>query len=128
MAFEGKSATEFLNIDLDLRAPSGLESLLRFLEPSVLVMNQAEQEASIELNAQASSLEGTLVLWIELIQSLPEAARAIWDQCELRSMNIGIQGGTEPHAAYFTIGSETVRQLASFQIEIALTVYAAPTG
>jgi hypothetical protein len=43
-------------------------------------------------------------------------------------MNIGIQGGTEPHAAYFTIRSETVRQLASFQIEIALTVYAAPTG
>jgi hypothetical protein len=128
MAFEGKSSTEFLNIDLDLRAPSGLEDLLRFLEPSVLVMRQAAQEASIELNAEASSLEGTLVLWIELIQSLPEPVRAIWDQCEVRSMNIGIQGGIEPHAAYFTIPSETVRQLATLQIEIALTVYAASTA
>jgi hypothetical protein len=91
-------------------------------------MNQAAQEASLELNERASSLEGALVLWIELIQSLPEAARAIWDQCELRSINIGIQGGTEPHAVCFTIPSETVRQIASLQIEIALTVYAVPTG
>ena len=124
MASDSESFTMFLNVDLDLRG-DGLEELLGYLGSSVLVMHQAAQQLSLELSDSGNDpLDVTLAKWIELIQSLPEPARAIWDRCELRSMNIGIQSAEKPHAALFAISSTTVSELAGLQAEIALTVYA----
>jgi hypothetical protein len=49
---ESKSPTTFLNVDLEIRAQSALEELLRYLEPAALVLHQTTQEAVIELNAE----------------------------------------------------------------------------
>jgi hypothetical protein len=66
----------FLNVDLDLRG-NGLEELLGYLGSSVLVMHQAAQQLSLELSDSCNDpLDVTLAKWIELIQSLPEPARA----------------------------------------------------
>jgi hypothetical protein len=114
----------FLNVDLDLRG-DGLEELLGYLGSSVLVMHRAARQLSLELSDSGNDpLDVTLAKWIELIQSLPEPARAIWDRCELRSMNIGIQSAERPHAALFAVSRTTVSELAGLQAEIALTVYA----
>jgi len=124
MASDPQSLTEFLNVDLDLRG-DGLEELLRYLGSSVLVMHQTAHELALELSNRVDEpLDETLAKWIELLQSLPEPARAIWDRCELRSMNIGIQSAEKPHSALFTIPSSRVSQLASLQAEIVVTVYA----
>ena len=61
---------------------------------------------------------------IELIHALPPVGRNIWNQCDCRSFNIGIEGGNEPHAAVFAISSEVVALLAEIQAEISLTIYA----
>jgi hypothetical protein len=121
---ESKSPTTFLNVDLEIRAQSALEELLRYLEPAAFVLHQTTQEAVIELNAEYNSLEDCLVKWIALVQSVPEQARTIWDRCEFRRMNIGIQAGYEPHDTSFNISSRTVALLADLQTEIAFTVYA----
>jgi hypothetical protein len=127
MASDPDSFTRFLNVDLDLRGDR-LEELLGYLGSSVLVMHQTAQVASLELSSSVNdSLDVTLAKWVELIQSLPERGRAIWDRCDLRSMNIGIQSAEKPHAALFAISNETVSLLASVRAEIALTVYA-PVG
>jgi hypothetical protein len=125
MSVEGKCATTFLNVDIDLRSRSALDELLKQLEPCVLVLNQSGQDASIELNAQCTSLDECLAKWIELVQSLPDKGKAAWDRCEFRRMNIGIQAGHEPHAAHFALSSGTVLSLASLQTDIVFTVYAA---
>jgi hypothetical protein len=127
MASDPRPITKFLNVDLDLRASGGLEELLGYLGSSVLVMHRTAQEVSLELGGSYDSLDMTLTKWVELVQSLPEPGRVIWDQCDLRSMNIGIQSANEPYAALFSISSTTVSLLASVQAEIAFTVYA-PTG
>jgi hypothetical protein len=119
-----ESVTQFLNVDLDIRARAGLEELLRSMAPSVIVMYQAEQSASVELNESYLSLDETIVKFAELIKSLPSQARNIWDQCEERAINIGIQAGNEPHAATFAISSKTVLMLAEAKFEVIITTYA----
>ena len=111
-----ESVTQFLNVDLDIRAQAGLEELLRSMAPSVIVLYQAEQSASVELNETYLSLDET--------KSLPVQARNIWDQCEARAINIGIQAGNEPHAATFAMSSKTVLMLAEAKFEVIITTYA----
>jgi|HubBroStandDraft_4_1064222.scaffolds.fasta_scaffold1111093_1 hypothetical protein len=124
MASDPQSLTEFLNVDLDLRG-DGLEELLGYLGSSVVVMHQTAHELALELSNRVDEpLDETLAKWIELLQSLPEPGRVIWNRCNLRSMNIGIQSAEKPYSALFTISSSRVSQLASLQAEIVVTVYA----
>jgi hypothetical protein len=123
MPVPGNATTNFLNVDLDLRARNGLDDLLKYLDQSVVVLNHTAHDASVELNKENASLEETLVNIIELVESLPPSARSIWTQCEFRRMNIGIQAGNKPHAALFTISSNTISLLARLQCEITFTVY-----
>ena len=124
MPSEEESVTTFLNVDLDLQAQYGIEELLGYLGSSVIVLNQTEQFASIESTRSHSSPEETIRNLIELIHALPPEGRDIWNQCDYRRFNIGIEGGNEPHAAVFAISSEVVSLLAGIQAEITLTIYA----
>ena len=117
-------ATIFLNVDLDLGGQCDLEELLRHFQPYVFVLNTTGQFLSVELNESFSSVDETIVGWIEVVKLLPPEAKNIWDQCEFRRMNIGIQGGVEPHETHFTISSKTITLLASIQSEIWFSVYA----
>jgi hypothetical protein len=119
-----KSTTEFLNVDLDIRARSRLHDLLMPIARRILVLHQTEREASIELSANATSLEPTILRFVRLIKSLPPEARNIWDRCQYRRMNIGIQAGTEPYAAEFALSHKALTALASIHAEIVVTVYA----
>lgn len=121
------STTEFLNIDLDLHVESGIEELLRCFGSSVIILNRTPQTASLELNSSKNaSLEETTVGLAELVKSLTPQAKAIWERCDLRCFNVGIQAGKEPYAESFTISSKTLSLLASIQAELTFTVYAPP--
>jgi hypothetical protein len=119
-----KSVTMFLNVDLDLRAHQNLDELLRFLEPFVLVMNKTAQDATVELNQGPYSLDETLMKFVEIIQSLPQRAKDLWNECEFRRFNIGIQGENEPHEEHFSVSEKTIALLTSIRSELLLTVYA----
>jgi hypothetical protein len=126
MPSKEESATHFLNVDLDIRARAGLEELLRSMAPSVSVMNQSEHFASVELN-ESLSLEETVVRFIELIESFSPAMRDIWNRCEWRSLNIGIQAGSKPHSSDFALSERIVSLIAAVKLEVAFTVYAPHT-
>jgi len=118
--------TAFLNVDLDLRAQSGLEELLKSLGSSVVVLHQSKHEASVELVSEFGTLEETAANFVALIESLSPRARNIWDEFESRTLNVGIQAGSEPHAASFEISSETIASLARAKVAVIFTVYAPP--
>ncbi|WP_065754187.1 hypothetical protein [Bradyrhizobium paxllaeri] len=124
MSSNGKSVTQFLNVDLDIRVQAGLQALLDAMGSSVIVLNQTAQTASVELNEDSLSLEETTAKLVELVNSLSPEARTIWGQCELRSLNIGIQAGVEPHSSEFAISKETVSAIADAGFEVVVTVYA----
>jgi hypothetical protein len=125
MPASGNATTRFLNVDVDLRVRNGLDELLEYFDPSVVVLNRTAHNASIELGGDDASLEETLLNVIELVESMPPPTQNIWSQCDFRRMNIGIQAGDRPHTALFTISSKTVALLAHFQFEIIFTVYSA---
>ncbi len=112
--------TEFRNVDLDLRAESGLDELLGYLAPFVLVLNRTTMEATLELNQEYDSLEETVIGFIAVIRSLPPQAMNFWERCEL----IGIQAGMQPHQSCFGLSKETIASLADIQAEVLFTLYA----
>jgi hypothetical protein len=124
MSSNDKSVTEFLNVDLDIRVQAGLETLLDAMGSSVVVLNQTAKTASVELNEPHLPLEETTAKLIELVNSLSPEARSIWEQCEWRSLNIGIRAGVEPHSCEFAISKETVSAIADAGLEVVVTVYA----
>lgn len=123
MSFETENDTRFLNIDIDICARSGLDELLTCLGPSVLVLNRTKERASIELSKEYDSVDETAIAIVELIGSLPPYARNLWDYCDCRALNIGIQAGHSPHHVCFAISKTTVSSLAVVQLEIIFTVY-----
>jgi len=119
------SASEFLNVDLDLTAQSGFDDLVRFLEPRAFVLNRVDGFVSLELNGtDRLSLEQTILRFIELVRSMPQRERNLWDDCDHRTMNIAIQVGLQPQQAYFALSANAVSLLADAQCEIVVTVYA----
>jgi hypothetical protein len=126
MTTERKSVTRFLNVDLDLRAKTGLDEMLQALAPPLFILHQTEDRASAELVQSVSSLEQTICGLVAVIEALSPRARDLWDRCDMRTMNIGIQAGAEPHDACFTISKHAVSLLACVRSDIAITVYAPP--
>jgi hypothetical protein len=125
MPSAGTSVTEFLNVDLDLRAKRGLGKLVQSLAPSAFVLRQTSKEASLELDGVGEpTLEKTILGLVKLVQSLPPHALTIWNQCNCRIFNVGIQAGDKPHSREFGISKKAVSLLAKIGAEIVLTVYA----
>ena len=117
--------TEFLNVDLDLGARCGLKKLVQCLEPSAYVLSQTSRMASLELGGKSAlTLEKTVLGLVKLVQSLPPEAATIWNKCDYRTFNIGIQAGRETYSSEFSISRKAVSLLAEIGAEIILTVYA----
>ncbi|WNG26357.1 hypothetical protein F0U62_21745 [Cystobacter fuscus] len=119
------ATTRFLNVDLDLRARSGLAELVRALEPTMSVMNHHGDFASLELHEQPEDIDDAMRRFVELIHALPPEVRALWDGCESRQMNIGIQAGAEPHSIGFGLSFHSMRLLVGIGAEVEFIVYGA---
>ena len=119
-------STKFLNIDLDLRAESGLQELLEAFGSAVIDLKREEKDcASIEIAEETQSMDETILAFCNLVRALPPRARTIWDQCEMRSMNIGFQAGTTPYLESFCLSDKIISLLSSMNVEVVITIYAA---
>jgi hypothetical protein len=118
------SATEFLNVDLDLRGIPRIEEVLDAWGDDVVVLSRGADTVSVELAEQPRSAEEAIMELISLIERLPSALREAWHSGEARVFNIGIQAGREPHAFHCGLSREVIRRLAAIGGDIAVTVYA----
>ena len=118
------ASTEFLNVDIDLRGDSeDVAGFLKMVEPSVVVLNHVDIDASIELAEDYTSLDTTMLEIIRLIEALPPDAKKVWSRLKYRRANIGIQTGPKPHAAEFVVSAKTLEAMAALGFEVAFTVY-----
>jgi hypothetical protein len=81
-------------------------------------------EAHLEIAASAKTADDVIKKFAALINSLPKAARKLWDTAKRRDFNIGLQADMQPFALEFALESETVRAAASLNARIVITVYA----
>jgi hypothetical protein len=122
---KSETDTQFLNVDLHIRGNAeDVEDFLRSVETSVIVLNHTNREASFELTKHCTSLDKTLTSIFELIDTLQPEAMNIWKRLDFRSLNVGIQARTRPHAAYFPMSTRAIQLIAIHQCEVLFTVYA----
>jgi hypothetical protein len=67
MSDDKKSVTRFLNVDVDLRCKQGLDELLGYFEPAVLILYRTTEEASMELNESHRSHQAYFAISSETI-------------------------------------------------------------
>jgi hypothetical protein len=118
-----KHITSFLNVDLDVYGQEA-NKLVSILAPFAFNLSNTHEFSTFELNAKFNTIDETIGKFVDVINSLSPPDRAIWNRCERRVLNIGIQGGDEPHAAQFSVSELTVYRLADIKAEITITVYA----
>jgi len=116
--------TTFLNADLDIRAKQGLKELVEAFGSSVIILNdETEGAVSLELESQSQYVDEAILNFYEIIHALPLEIRKIWDQCEVRSINIGIQAGSTPTSKEFRLSHSAISLLSSINAEVVITVY-----
>jgi Immunity protein 53 len=126
VCYDGNVRTEFLNVDLDLEFAGDISELLRALGDTVInVLRDEPGKCTLELANQPASPEDAIRQFTALVERLPAPARADWDRCSLRSMNIGLQAGYEPYSAAFQLPFEVLAALGKLQAEVTFTVYRA---
>ena len=116
--------THFRNIDLELRGTAGMRELVHALEPSMLVLQVTDTEASLEHREQPQSVEEGLHWLVQVVENLPAEARAQWDACETRTMNVGIQADSQPHEALFPVSRDAMAALLRIGADLLFTIYA----
>jgi hypothetical protein len=121
-------ATHFLNVDLELVTRGDVDALLAHWGSLVMLRDSVEDGARtiwIELEADYRAVEPTLDAFLSLVESLPDSLQRMWDDCDVRCFNIGIQSGTSPHAEVFSIASSILRRIAAVDADVVFTVYGA---
>ena len=114
----------FLNVDLDLRAKSGLKKLIKAFGDDVCVLYETDKFAVLEVAKQPKSIDEAIKCYHKIIQKLPPRACAIWNKCKSRTFNIGIQSAEKPHQIEFQLSGKSLSQIHSIKGDVAFTVYA----
>ncbi|HVF46117.1 MAG TPA: hypothetical protein VNA17_00975 [Pyrinomonadaceae bacterium] len=79
----------------------------------------------MELAADPKDTEDAIVRYAMLVESLPSDLRRLWDECEDRCLNVGIQSGRSPQASAFRISTEAIAKLVAIGARLEITVYSA---
>ena len=119
--------TRLLNVDMDVRAESGIDELLRALGSSIVVLNHDDPNfASFEIGTtDPKSINEAALLYHHVIQAAPASVQNIWANAECRHFNIGIQVENFPHSSIFAISARSLALLREIDAEVILTIYGA---
>ena len=114
---------EFLNIDLDLSLDIGLKTLLEDLGDDVIILNQTDRCASVELaKTQPRSPDEAIKQYHTLFRSLLGSTAQLWSRCTLRSFNIGLQCSATPQKQ-FALSARSIALLEEMETGIVITLY-----
>lgn len=119
---KGKT-TQFLNIDLDIVARSGLAGLVRTLEPRMFALRKTRTQATLELSEQPGTLAEAIGRIVEAVKQLSPAPRRTWNNCRTRNLNIGIASACNPHEAAFVLPASVLKRAVSVNADVVITVY-----
>jgi len=117
--------TTFLNVDVELRSKSSLKELGTYLSKSVFMLSNDEFFIAFEARFDPGTLDDLIRRLVQIVHALPPRLRTIWDQCESRRFDLGIEAGLHPPVKTGDMSSETIELLAGVQAEMRITIYSA---
>jgi hypothetical protein len=123
------SVTQFLNVDLELVATFDLTPLLEHFNPTTFTLRDSVDDGQrtvwMELDTDPKDTDDAILRYAMLVESLPSDIRRLWDECEDRCLNVGIQSGLTPHASAFRISTDAIAKLVAIAARLEITVYSA---
>lgn len=129
-----KEITRYLNTDLDLIAEQDLTFLVQALETSGFyslhagVGDDGKWYATLEINEVADDAlhlrqpELTIVLMLDAIEALDASARAIWDACMSKTLDIGYQCGDGARVRN-ELTNATLSRMGALGMGMSITLY-----
>ena len=112
---------------MELVATFDLAPLLEYFNPRIFVLRDSLDEGRrtiwMELNADPKDTDDAIMRYAMLVELLPSDIRRLWDECEDRCLNVGIQGGLAPDASAFRISTASIAKLAAIAARLEITVY-----
>ena len=120
--------TRFLNVDLELVTRMELSPLLARFAASMLVLRDSVDDGLrtvwLELaGGNPPDAEDAIAQFVTIIQSLPGELRRLWDACDDRCFNVGIQGDAAPYATVFSLTRASLAAVADLGARLDITVY-----
>jgi hypothetical protein len=67
--------------------------------------------------------DALIVSLVQLVKSLPRAARLAWNQAYRRDFNIEILGGLKPRSYELILNPETLKSVSSVNARILVCIY-----
>jgi hypothetical protein len=123
--------TQFLNVDLDIEAPFDLAPLVATLGDRVFELYTGPARTGFETHlelagesSQPGSAEVAIRDFVRLLSQLAPEAKPLRDGATRRAFNVGIQGGSSPHAFELTLDRDVLAAVADLGARIVITVYA----
>ncbi len=117
-------ATRFLNVDLELYGHVDMQDLIGALEPNVIVLHHDPGRfATVELPGMTRSIDEAIQKYFGLFTALSESALSIWERCDRRLINIGIQSAEKPRVSEFGVSTQSITHLSLMRAEVMITVY-----
>ena len=116
--------TTFLNVDIDIYSKKNINALLKALRNAIVIQNQdSEGFTSISAKQHTKTINSAILNYYRIIEGLPKKEKDIWYSCNKRILNIGIQGGAQPHEKPFTLSKKSIEYAQKLGAEIIFTVY-----
>ena len=129
-----KETARYLNTDLDLIAEQDLTLLVQELETSgfyslhAVVGDDGKWYATLEINEAADEElhlrqpELTTVAMLDAIEALDASARALWDACMSKTLDIGYQCGDGARVRN-ELTNATLSRMSALGIGMFITLY-----
>lgn len=122
-----REETTFLNVDLDIRSRSRLDTLVDAFGRTVFALHVGRESghfaAHLETTRASSDPDQLIRRFVALVRQLPPAERRLWDRASHREFNVGIQASTAPASYELHLEPSTVADAASVNAGIGVTVY-----
>lgn len=133
-----KETARYLNTDLDLIAEQDLTLLVQVLEASGFyslhagVGDDGKWYATLEVNEAADEAlhlrqpELTIVAMLDAIEALDASARALWDACMSKTVDIGYQCGNGIGVRN-ELTNATLSRMSALEMGMFITLYRCDT-
>jgi hypothetical protein len=113
----------FQNVDLDLAFDGDIAPLILGFGSALIELHRREDFASFELaDLQPKATDEAIEKYWHLVRGLPPQARAAWNGCRRRTMNIGVHAPTG-HSVEFAVSLDSMERLREIGADLVFTVY-----
>ena len=125
-------ATHYLNTDLELDSREDLTPIVEEFGDDVVCLYNGpwgtHRRAAFELAANLPhdpDPNSCIRMFCALVAGLSPHARAIWDGCSRRTLDMGFEAGTDRESCQQMLEYDALAQLAAIRTHLVITVYPA---